>query len=765
MQSDIGDYLSGEETQNGLIIKASNGRMSITVCTDRIIRIQAWRGERPGVNPVLPGRSWEVIPFDLTDEEDHVEITTAALKVRVHKSPLRVDLLSSDGSPINLDADGLSFEGGVTTVARRAEVGEDFFGFGLQFHSLNHRGKLRFLKVTADPAEDNGQSHIVVPFFLSSRGYGLLLNSHRYSTFQMAVEDAPDRIIISVPGEAIDLFLIYGPSPRKIVARYVKVTGPPAIPAKWGLGFWYRVKSGWGVEKVKRVAMEFRRRGIPCDVIGLEPSWQTHAYSCSYVWNRSDFPDPEAFIKWLHEHGFKVNLWEHAYVHPSSPIHEELKPLSADKEVWGGLVPDFTTEEARRIFTGYHERELIGKGVDGFKLDECDGSDYTGGWFFPDEANFPGGLKGSEMHNIFGFLYQEAMHSVYRRKGRRTYFLCRGNFTGSHRYATCAYSDLYGFREYVRALVNSGFSMTLWCPEVRKTESLEEFIRRFQVTFFSPLAMINAWADGVTPWGRGKRCQDIFRRYAEMRMRLLPYIYSAFWRAREEGVPVVRPLYLDFPEDPATRHVDDQYMFGDFMMVAPVIEKGVREVHLPPGRWVDFWSGEIYEGADDLEYEAPTDLLPIFVRAGAVIPMGPPMNYVGERPEDELTIVLYPGGESRFTLYEDDGISFAYERGEVARTNIHHWETEEGWRLKISAADGIYAGQPGSRTIWVERQGKGRSPRIEIDGLAVPKRRELGDEPGWSYDARSKILRIYCGRIPVTRGVEIKVRFDRSSPS
>ena len=759
MRDEIGSYVLREVKGNGIHIKASNGEMRIIICSREIVRVQVWRGEGPKPNPALPERSWGLPSFELKDEEDHLEITTSSIRLKLRKSPLRFDLFSRDGHPINLDADGIRFEGGVTKISRRAEEDEDFFGFGLQFHSFNHRGKLRFLKVTADPKEDNGQSHVVVPFFLSSRGYGILVNTHLYSTFQMAEEENPDTVVISTPGDSMDLFMIYGPLPRQIVARYVEITGPPAIPPKWGLGFWYRMKSGWKEDKIRHVAEEFRRRGIPCDVIGLEPSWQTHAYSCSYVWNKSDFPDPDGLIEWLHERGFRLNLWEHAYVHPSSPIYEEIKPHSADREVWGGLVPDFTADEARRVFTEYHEREFVRKGVDGFKLDECDGSDFTGGWFFPDETKFPGGLKGSEMHNIFGFLYQDAIHSVYRKANRRTYLLCRGNFTGSHRYATCAYSDLYGFREYLRALVNSGFTMTLWCPEVRKTSSAEEFIRRAQLMFLSPLAMINAWADGITPWRMGKRCEGIFRRYAEMRMRLLPYIYSAFWRAREEGVPVIRPLYLDFPDDPTTRSLDDQYMFGDSMMIAPVIQKGPRNIHLPPGRWIDFWSGDIYEGPDDIEYEVPIDLIPIFVRAGAVVPMGPTMNHIGERHEDELTLLLYPGGEGRFTLYEDDGVSFAYERGEVARTYIHHEEREWGWRLSISAADGIYAGQPASRVIRVERQGR-KPVRVELDGAAVPKRGELKDELGWSYDPTTGTLKICCGRVPVTRSCEIRASFD-----
>ena len=750
----LGELVSFKRILNGMEVETTNGRLILTFLRPKIVRVKALRkgGSEPPPNPTVPERSWPPIQLEISRSDDHISISSPELLVRIRRSPLRIDLLDPNGDPINLDLNGISFEGGVTKASRRCEEDEGFFGFGLQFYSFNHRGKLRFLKVTADPKEDNGQSHVVVPFYMSTRGYGLLLNTASYSVFELGTEERPDEVLISVPGDSIDLFLIYGPSPAEILRGYIEITGKPAMPPKWGLGFWYRVKSEWKAKRVKEVMSKFREKGIPCDVIGLEPSWQTRSYPCSFVWNEEQFPDPNSFIKWAHQNGFKLNLWEHPYVHPSSPLYEKLKPHSADKEVWGGLVPDFSQREAREIFAEYHEKELVSKGIDGFKLDECDGSDYTGGWFFPDETRFPGGLTGAQMHNVFGFLYQETIHSIYRKLGRRTLLLCRGNFTGSHRYPTCAYSDLYDLRAYLRALVNSGFTATLWCPEVRGTDSPEEFIRRFQLTFFAPVSMINAWADGITPWGKGRRAERIFKEFAELRMRLIPYIYSAFWRAREEGVPVVRPLYLDFPEDPEVRSIDDQYMFGDFIMVAPVIEGEGRYVYLPPtpGGWIDFWTGERFDGGKRIDYSCPLERMPLFVKAGALLPLGPVMSYVGEKEEDELTIRIFPGADGRFELYEDDGISFAYERGERSVTRMRYEEGTEGWRLTVSAADGIFAGQPSSREITVERPSERQPSSVVLDGASIES---------WSFDPDSKLLKIGCGRIPVTRSMRLEVRF------
>ena len=311
---------------------------------------------------------------------------------------------------------------------------EMVYGLGLQLQSNWERGKKKTLRVNADPRMDSGDSHAPVPFYVTTRGYGVLIDTARYATFWCGGRTAkgesakespappadpvlkpyvergfhrPSQVLIEVPSsEGVDLYIFAGPAMRDAVARYNLFSGGGCLPSKAGLGIWYRAFGGFRQDEVLATAAELRERNIPCDVLGLEPGWQTHAYSCSFVWNKN-YPDPKDMVEKLSRQGFGVNLWEHAYTHPTSPIYKALEPYSAEFEVFGGLVPDFLLPEARRIFADFHEKEHVALGVTGYKLDECDNSDYTGFWSFPEISRFPSGLDGEQAHSRFGFEYQQ----------------------------------------------------------------------------------------------------------------------------------------------------------------------------------------------------------------------------------------------------------------------------------------------------------------------------------------------------------------------
>jgi alpha-D-xyloside xylohydrolase len=725
------------------------GRLIVSLVAPEIVRVQmipkGANADFARVPIVLPQPAIKD-QFTVQTAETYTDLTASRLRVRVHHDAPRVDLYTADGRPLSLDADGIADHEGSLRDTRAFAPDEEFFGGGLQFHSMAQRGRTKTLRVNADPSTDLGNSHAVVPFFLSTAGYGIFLDSHAKTEFDLG-KAAPDRLSFQTPDPVIDYYLCLGPTFHELLARYTQLTGRMPMPPKWGLGFWYRMKSEWKQDKVEEVARAFREHDIPCDVIGLEPAWQTHAYSCSYVWNHAQFPDPQAFVAALRAEHLHVNLWEHAYVHPTSPIHDALQRANAvgDQPVWGGLVPDFTRPEARTLFADLHTKEHISLGVDGYKLDECDGSDFTGGWFFPDDTRFPSGMTGAQMHNVFGLLYQKTFHEFFDRLNRRSYFLCRGMFAGAQGYSSVIYSDWYGFREYVRAAANSGFSGVLWCPEVRQTDDPKEFVRRFQTVFFSPLAMINAWADGVTPWEKGPEVERIFRRYADLRMQLTPYLYSAFWRMHRTGLPVVRALVMDTPNDRQTYTVDDEFLYGDSLLVAPILQGETRHVYLPHGPWIDWWTGTVYAGEQTIECSASLDQLPLFVRAGAIVPMQPRMRYADEIPVETLTLRVFPGQESAgepFTLYEDDAETLNYRQGAGVQTVLRCTATPESVLLQASAPKGAYT--PAWKRFAWEVEGIDRPPkRVLLGGRALP---QLTDDTaiaaGYRYDAIKHVLHI-----------------------
>jgi alpha-D-xyloside xylohydrolase len=370
---------------------------------------------------------------------------------------------------------------------------ELMYGFGLQLLSFQQRGKKRIIRVNADPKGDSGDSHAPVPFYVTNRGYGILVDTLRTAEFycgeaypkpsqpttvRRELVNTPvdtharslgnaSTLLVEVPrASGVEVYLFAGPSMLEAVKRYNLFSGGGVVPPEWGLGFWYRAEMHGDHTELLALAREFRERKIPCDVIGLEPGWQTHAYSCSFAWDSTRFPEPKQFISEMAKEDYKVNLWEHAFTHPSSPIFNALVPYAGDFAVWEGLVPDFAGEQGQRIFGDYHGKELIDLGVSGFKLDECDNSDYTNGWSFPNMSRFPSGLDGEQMHAIFGLKYQLTIWQQFQKRKMPTYNLVRSSGALAAPYPFVLYSDLYDHRQFVRGVVNCGFSGLLWCPEV-----------------------------------------------------------------------------------------------------------------------------------------------------------------------------------------------------------------------------------------------------------------------------------------------------------
>jgi len=540
---------------------------------------------------------------------------------------------------------------------------EEIYGFGLQFFSIAHRGKKRAIRVNADPCRDTGDSHAPVPFYISSRGYGIFVDTARYATFycgesrqkpMTAVDEMPNSIVplytktlqgedssqvlVEIPtARGIDVYLFAGPSMLDVVRRYNLFSGGGVLPPEWGLGFWYRAASNAVDSEIAAIATEFRERNIPCDVIGLEAGWQSHAYSCTFSWNKTRFPRPERFIQTLKEQSFHLNLWEHAFIHPSSPLFGPMRDLAGNTAVWGGLVPDLQQPTARRVFGNYHGEHLIDIGISGFKLDECDNSDFTGGWSFAEPSEFPSGVDGEQMHSLFGLRYQSALWEQFRDRGQETYSLVRSSGALAAPYPFVLYSDLYDHRQFARALVNSSFSGLLWCPEVRDAKNEEDLIRRLQTVVFSPLAMINGWYIPHPPWKQLDReknnANELSANWEELesrcreilgwRMQIVPYLRAAFARYALDGTPPFRALALDWPDEEAFAKTDDAWMVGDCLLVAPLFagETKGRRLILPPGAWFDLWTGKPVSGGISIDIPSDTRNIPVFVKSGAVLPI------------------------------------------------------------------------------------------------------------------------------------------------
>ena len=617
--------------------------------------------------------------------------------------------------PFNLNEVRIQVKDRGCIVEVPLEDDEQIYGFGLQIETFGQRGLRKRPIVNDNPLNGLGYTHAPQTFYVSTKGYGILVNTARYTTFlcgsnqknQESLQSVEgrkkiatttedlyqnrsngNRVCIDIPGaKGIEVFIITGPELLDVVKRYNLLSGGGCLPPLWGLGFKYRVKGDAVQDSVIRFANYFREKQIPCDVLGLEPGWQTATYSCSYIWSKDRFPKHKEMLDQLKQKGYKVNLWEHAYVHPSSPIRKAIEPYSGDFLVWNGAVPDFLLPEASKIFSDYH-RTLVEEGISGFKLDECDNSNIayaSATWCFPDMTQFPSGIDGERMHQIFGSLYVNTIDSIYREKNTRTYqdYRSSGMFMSSRN--AVLYSDTYDHKEYIQALCNSAFGGLLWCPEVREAQSAEDFFHRLQTVILSPQAMVNAWYLQYPPWlqfdrGKNERGEYLpeaqqYETYARtlinLRMQLIPYLYHAFFDYYKEGIPPFRPLLMDYPKDERLRTISNQYLIGEGLMAAPLYEnKKSRTVYFPEGTWYNFNTNEKYEGNKEYEITTEFDQLPLYVRQGTLLPLATPVPNVDTETVFNLHCKVYGVPTATCELLEDDGISYNFKKGEYNNVSL-----------------------------------------------------------------------------------------------
>ncbi|MGL4228512.1 MAG: TIM-barrel domain-containing protein [Tannerellaceae bacterium] len=647
-----------------------------------------WDAEFPGV--------WKATIAE--PEEINLLNTAHALPVAD-----RLKRKSTTNFPIDKSEITYFVKDGKTFLRFPLEKDEQIYGLGLNFQSVNQRGQSKRLHMDHYGNSDNGRTHAPVPFFVSSKGYGVLFNSARYIDVQVGVgvrtdsknpaipsdrntdpawnpQPYSDNLEVLIPAEGAEVVLFSGDNMLDVISRFNLYCGSGFIPPKWGLGFWHRTPTLFSDQDVKKEADAFKEKGFPLDVVGLEPGWHSLAYPCSFEWDESRFPDPAKFVDQMNNDGIKVNLWCNPYIAEQTTLHDQLKPYSGTHTVWCGIVPDYTMEKPRKLFKDHIRKHQLDYGVTGYKMDEVDGFDC---WLWNEFAEFPSGTSGEQMRSIYGNLMMDMLDEAYREKNERTYGLIRAVNAGGVRFPYVIYNDNYSHRDFITAVINSGFIGVMWTPEVRAGKSSEEWVRRMQTTCFAPIAMINAWADGTKPWSFPE-VYDECKEAALLRMQLLPYLYSTFSQYYTEGIPPFRAMNLiegfdgkvkkekgkldatDNPYEMVTVHeVKDQYLVGDNILVAPVFAgETERNVVLPQGNWYDFYTGKLVGNGTIVTIPAQLNRLPLFVKDGGIVPMIPPVRQTSEWISGQpLEMRVYGSADGSFDLYDDDGVSYDYTKG------------------------------------------------------------------------------------------------------
>jgi alpha-D-xyloside xylohydrolase len=527
---------------------------------------------------------------------------------------------------------------------------ERIVGFGESFGRLDKTGTTQTLWLQEAFGNAGPASYKQVPFYLSDRGHGVFVHtsnavrcdvgSREHSALSITVHDA----------DALDWFVLAG-RPQQVLAHYTALTGKPSMPPPWSFGFWMGRISYSSQAEVERVAQELRDRRIPTDVIHIDTGWFERDYTCDLRFSPTRFPDPAAMIARLREQGLRVCLWQWPNYNVASPLFDEgvaaghlARRTSGHTYTFAGgygedagLI-DFSSAAAVRW---YQDKltALFRLGVAAIKVDYGEGA--------PPEARYAG-VPATAMHNLYPLLYQDAVWQAADRAGNGEAVLwARAGWAGSQRYPVHWSGDgIARFEDLacvVRGMLSIGLSgFCFYSHDVggfSGNPSPELYIRWLQLGVFSSHVRAHG-SPPREPWEYGQLVEDLSRRYLTLRYRLLPYLLTASADSIARSLPVARALLLGHPEDPVCWQVDDEYLFGPDLLVAPVLEQGetTRRVYLPAGTWWNFWTGEPVPGGRFLTVPAPLEMLPLFVRDGAMIPMGPARQFVGERRCDPLEL-------------------------------------------------------------------------------------------------------------------------------
>ncbi len=608
----------------------------------------------------------------------------------------RISKLSNSKLPFELSDIKVGKSKDYATVQIPLQPGEKIYGLGLQMSGMNRRGNVYHLQVD-HYAEGSDRLHAPTPMYVSSLGYAVFFNTSRpinvYAGVGNQLNDPkipgfrdrntdrkwdaqPDSgcVEASVQAPGLEVSIFAGSSPMEALQRYTLYCGGGAMPPMWAIGFWHRTPSLATAQQVLNEVQEFEKRGFPLDVIGLEPGWQSRSYPGSMEWSPERFPDAAGFVIAMKKQGVHVNLWENPYVAPKTDLYKRLGAEFGSHTVWLGAVPDIYAPTAAKVVKDFHREHHLDLGVSGYKIDEVDGFDF---WLWPDHATFPSGPDGLQMRQIYGVLWQKTLDQMFRAKGERTYGLVRGSNGSATRFPFAIYSDTYDHHQYVTALTNSSLAGVTWCAEIRSADTDEEWVRRMQSACLSPIAQLNAWDSGKKPWSYPKVENEI-REAMMLRESLAPYLYTAFAQVNLDGIPPVRPMSLvDGGQE------TDQYMLGDNLLFAPMFAgQKSRKVRLPKGKWYDYSSGQLVGSNEPITISPKLNEIPLYVRGGTFIPTNQPS--LKATVGGAYSFRCYGEGPYVGHIYEDDGKSFNYEKGNFLLAKL----TLSGESTTLKVVDG-----------------------------------------------------------------------------
>jgi alpha-glucosidase len=736
----LGDLLSYWRDGAAIELNCASGALRLEFLAADLVRLRLRPIEQEAWVPLFsyaldPAADWPQPSLNVQENAASLTLRTERLTCHVDKSPCRLSFYDATGQPLSEAVEGLGFRGEGVFCTRRLVEAEAIYGLGEKAFDLNLRGRKLEMWNTDPSVYSPGDDplYLSIPMLVAlreGRAYGLFFDNPGRVRFELG-QARPDRLRYEADSGELCAYFFAGPAMGDVLERYTRLTGRMPLPPRWMLGYHQSRWSYCPEQEVRDLAAEFRRRRIPCDAIHLDIDY-LDGYRV-FTWDQDRFPDPPRLLADLREQGFRVItiLDPGVKVDPAYAVYDEglrrdafckvPDGQSVVGPVWPGdcCFPDFTNPETR-AWWGDLYRPLLDAGVSGFWNDMNEptvfGGEMPGNVAHPYDGR---GVYHQEIHNVYGLQMARAGAEGLRRlrPDARVPVISRSGYAGLQRYALVWTGDNEStwaqLRLGVSVCLHLGMSGIALCgPDSGgfAGDCDGELLARWtQVGALTPFFR-NHSALGTArqePWVFGEPYESICRRWIDLRYELLPYVYTAAWQASQSGLPMMRPLALAFPGDVRTYSLADQFLLGDALLAAPIGYAGQRSrhVYLPGADWYDLWTGERLSG--EVEADAPLERMPLYVRAGSVLPLGPPMQHSGEWPPEALRLHVYAGdGES--WLYEDDGHSMAYQAGEFRLTHLL-CETSRGVLSVHRRVEGPF--DPGYGRFEVYVHGLGGPPR------------------------------------------------------
>ncbi|RKL68117.1 alpha-xylosidase [Salipaludibacillus neizhouensis] len=634
--------------------------INVTSPAENVIRVQAWHFSNDGEKQPNFKIADDHVNSIIEKSDNNVKFSSGSLNLKINIDNFGMMFLDEDRE--------LTFEGsrGLAWIQDKDEksymqgqlnigVGEQFYGLGERFTPFVKNGQSIDIW-NKDGGTSSEQAYKNVPFYLSNKGYGVFVNHPENVSFEVGSE-VVSKVNFSVEGEYLDYYFINGPTPKDVLGRYTALTGKPALPPAWSFGLWLSTSftTKYDEQTVNHFVDGMLEREIPLSVFHFDCFWMKEMEWCNFEWDSENFPDPVGMLKRLKEKGLKICVWINPYIAQKSKLFDEAKKngyllKKINGEVWqwdlwqpGMGIVDFTNPQACEWF-GDKLRELIDMGVDSFKTDF--------GERIPTNVIYSDGSDPERMHNYYSYLYNEVVFNVLKEKlgEKEAIVFARSATTGGQKYPVHWGGDCDSTYESMAESLRGGLSLTMsgfgyWSHDIGGFEnkaSPDVFKRWTAFGLMSSHSRLHGSSSYRVPWMFDEEAVEVTKYFARLKNKLMPYLYQAATENHHTGVPVMRAMILEFPDDAACETLDRQYMLGDTIMVAPIFnEKGMSHYYLPNGKWTHLLTGEVKKGGAWFKEYNNYFHMPLFVRENSILPIGANEDYADYDYAENVTFHLY----------------------------------------------------------------------------------------------------------------------------